>query len=129
MLNFSISFKKDSNLGLLSNSGHTLIGSLSITTRTNWEALDSMIKRLFSDYLAKLEQSWRDENELDQEVEEMRRHETNLGLDLDSIHMYYVGDKARQTPHTNSHYFLDNDQDSSENVSRELTMFLITEIN
>ncbi len=100
---------------MLSNSGHTLIGSLSITTRTNWEALDSMVKRLYCDYLAKLEQSWRDENEnedeLDEEIEETRRQEANLGLDLDSIHMYYVGDMARQTVHSSSQYFLENDQE------------------
>ena len=60
-----------------------LIGSISISTRTNWDALDAMVKRLFADYLVRLD--------------EQTSEAGGLGLGLDSIHVYYVGDMLRKS--------------------------------
>ena len=59
---------------------HTIIGSININTRTNWECLDQIVKSLFKDYLDKLDQC--DET-------------SKLGLGSESIHLYYVGDMVR----------------------------------
>jgi len=55
------------------------IGSLNITTRTNWDTLDTQIKQGFKDYIAKLD----------------GENTPTLGLDLDSIMGYYVGEMPR----------------------------------
>jgi len=69
-----------------------LIGSISISTRTNWEELDTMVKRLFAEYL----------NKLDEQTSESG----GLGLSLDSINLYYVGDMPRKA-------FEDEDKNNS----------------
>jgi hypothetical protein len=56
-----------------------LIGSIGISTKTKWDVLDSMVKSLFRDYLEKLQS------------EEME----SLGLSLDSLSTYYVGEMPR----------------------------------
>lgn len=59
-----------------------LIGSICLTTKTKWDILDGMIKRLFSEYLNKL-----DCNSIES---------GGLGLGLESIHFYLVGDMLRK---------------------------------
>jgi neuron navigator 2 len=59
---------------------HTIIGSININTKTNWESLDQIVKSLFKDYLNKLD-----------ECDEISK----LGLGSESIHLYYVGDMVR----------------------------------
>ncbi len=56
-----------------------LIGSIGISTKTKWDVLDSMVKNLFRDYLDKLQS------------EEL----ASLGLSLDSLNTYYVGEMPR----------------------------------
>jgi len=55
------------------------IGSLNITTRTNWDNLDSQIKQSFRDYIDRLESN----------------NTPSLGLDINSIMCYYVGEMPR----------------------------------
>lgn len=58
-----------------------IIGSIGISTKTNWDALDQMVKSLFKEYLVKLES--------DDDI-------PTLGLNLESIFKYYVGEMPRQ---------------------------------
>ncbi len=58
-----------------------IIGSIGISTKTNWDALDQMVKSLFKEYLDKLES--------DDDI-------PTLGLSLESIFKYYVGEMPRQ---------------------------------
>lgn len=55
------------------------IGSLSISTRTNWDTLDKQIKSVFSEYIERL-----DGNGV-----------PSLGINLNSIASYYVGEMPR----------------------------------
>ena len=57
------------------------IGSLSIGTRTNWETLDTLIKDVFKSYIDRL-----DGNGV-----------PPLGLNLNSIAAYYVGEMPRES--------------------------------
>ena len=63
------------------HTNQTLIGSISINTRTNWDVLDAMVKNLYGDYL--------------QRLDEDSSESGGLGLGLDSIASYYVGDMPR----------------------------------
>lgn len=58
------------------------IGSISVTGKTKWDILDSLIKKTFKQYLCRIDQS------------------TNLGLTADSIHSFIVGEvcRARDSP-------------------------------
>lgn len=67
-------------------SGQILIGSIHINTKTKWDILDGMVKRLFNDYLNKL-----DKNSIES---------GGLGLGLESINFYLVGDMLRKTNET-----------------------------
>lgn len=62
--------------------GQILIGSINLTTKTKWDVLDTIIKKLFSDYLNKLEADSIESG--------------GLGLGLDSIEFYIVGDVLRK---------------------------------
>ncbi|CAF0722042.1 unnamed protein product [Brachionus calyciflorus] len=62
--------------------GQILIGNINLTTRTKWDTLDSMIKKMFIDYLNKLEANSIESG--------------GLGLNLDSINFYIVGDVFRK---------------------------------
>lgn len=59
-----------------------IIGAIYINTKTKWDALDNMVKKLFKQYL----------NRLDEKAVESG----GLGLSLESIHFYYVGDMLRE---------------------------------
>lgn len=56
-----------------------LIGSIGISTKTRWDTLDQMVKTLFKEYLTKLE------------ADELG----SLGLSLNSLSSYYVGEMPR----------------------------------
>jgi len=60
-------------------SNQIFIGSLNITTRTNWDTLDVKVRHGFKNYLEKLE----------------NRNTPSLGLDVNSIMCYYVGEMPR----------------------------------
>lgn len=53
------------------------IGSISVTGKTKWDVLDSLVKRTFKQYLSRIDQS------------------TNLGLTSESIHAFIVGEVCR----------------------------------
>ena len=53
------------------------IGSISVTGKTKWDVLDSLVKRTFKQYLSRIDQS------------------TNLGLTSESIHAFVVGEVYR----------------------------------
>jgi neuron navigator 2 len=57
------------------------IGSINISTRTNWEMLDVMIKQTFKDYLIRLDNN--------------TKEVPSIGLSLNSISSYYVGEMFR----------------------------------
>ena len=54
------------------------IGSINISTRTNWESLDAIIKNVFREYLTRLDAGM-----------------PTLGLNLNSLSSYYVGEMPR----------------------------------
>ena len=54
------------------------IGSINISTRTNWESLDAIIKKVFKEYLTRLDSGM-----------------PTLGLNLNSLSSYYVGEMPR----------------------------------
>ncbi|XP_067950786.1 neuron navigator 3-like isoform X2 [Watersipora subatra] len=53
------------------------IGSVSVTGKTKWDVLDSLVKRTFKQYLSRIDQS------------------TNLGLTSESIYAFIVGEVCR----------------------------------
>ncbi|XP_033113821.1 neuron navigator 2-like isoform X3 [Anneissia japonica] len=57
--------------------GTILIGSVGISTKTNWDALDSVVRRIFKEYILRIDPA------------------TNLGLSTESIHSYIVGEITR----------------------------------
>ena len=59
----------------------TRIGTLSVSGRSNWDLLDSLVHRLFKEYVMRVDPT------------------SNLGLSADSIGFYQVGEIKR---HTNS---------------------------
>ena len=67
---------------LMNKEKQILIGSLSINTRTKWDILDSVVKNLLKEYLARIESKLNGQQQL-------------LGLTVDSISHYYVGDMLR----------------------------------
>ena len=67
------------------NAKQILIGSIGISTKTKWDALDTMIKTLFREYLTKLQS---DET-------------PPLGLGLESLNSYYVGEMPRLADDSN----------------------------
>ncbi len=61
------------------NENQTLIGKTTLSTKTNWDTMDKLVKHKFKNYL--------DESDDLQQA--------NLGLGVDSINKYYVGDMLR----------------------------------
>jgi hypothetical protein len=58
-----------------------IIGSINLNTRTNWSSLDGIVKRVFNEYITRLDKGQSDPN--------------LLGLNGDSIVNYYVGEMGR----------------------------------
>ncbi|XP_071941718.1 neuron navigator 2-like isoform X2 [Antedon mediterranea] len=54
-----------------------LIGTVGISTKTNWDSLDSVVRRIFKEYILRIDPA------------------TNLGLSTESIHSYIVGEITR----------------------------------
>ncbi|PIK38908.1 putative neuron navigator 2-like [Apostichopus japonicus] len=54
-----------------------MIGTIGISSKTNWDALDSVVRRIFKEYVLRIDPM------------------TNLGLSAESVHHYIVGEISR----------------------------------
>lgn len=72
------------NDGIIGEPPNSIISSVCISNKTNWDSLDSTVRRCFKDYICRVDPI------------------TNLGLGIDCLSAYHIGEASRYT--TDSQY-------------------------